>query len=38
VDGVRPRGAPVAPYVASDGSIWIADDANGVLLRFDVAD
>jgi len=38
VDRVRPRGAPVEPYVASDGAIWIADDANGALLRFDVGD
>lgn len=38
VDGFRPKGAPVAPYVASDGSIWIADDKNAAILRFDRAE
>jgi glucose/arabinose dehydrogenase len=38
VDGFRPKGAPVAPYVASDGSIWVADDKNKSLLRFDRAE
>lgn len=28
VADVRPKGAPVAPYVAADGRIWIADDKN----------
>ncbi len=28
VQGVRPKGAPVTPYVAADGTIWIADDKN----------
>ncbi len=37
VDGFRPQGAPVAPYVANDGSIWIADDKNRSILRFDRA-
>jgi glucose/arabinose dehydrogenase len=38
VDGLRPQGAPVAPLVASDGSIWIADDANRAILRIDRAE
>jgi glucose/arabinose dehydrogenase len=38
VDGFRPKGAPVAPYVTSDGAIWIADDKNRAILRFDVAE
>ena len=38
VDGFRPKGAPVAPYVATDGSIWVADDKNGAILRFDRAE
>lgn len=38
VDGFRPKGGPVAPLVASDGSIWIADDKNAAILRFDVAE
>lgn len=38
VDGFRPKGGPVAPLVASDGSIWIADDKNGAILRFDLAE
>ncbi len=29
----RPRGWPVGVTVASDGSIWIADDHNGAILR-----
>ncbi len=33
VEGVRPKGAPVAPYVSSDGAIWIADDKNRTILR-----
>lgn len=32
VPDVRPKGAPVAPYVGSDGSIWIADDKNRTIL------
>ncbi len=32
VDGVRPKGAPVAPYVGSDGTLWIADDKNRSIL------
>lgn len=32
VPGVRPKGAPVAPYVGADGNIWIADDKNRTIL------
>lgn len=32
VPAVRPKGAPVAPYVASDGTIWLADDKNRSIL------
>ncbi len=32
VPNVRPKGAPVAPYVAADGTIWIADDKNRSIL------
>jgi glucose/arabinose dehydrogenase len=38
VAGYRPKGAPVAPYVSSDGAIWIADDKNRAILRFDRAE
>jgi glucose/arabinose dehydrogenase len=38
VEGFRPKGGPVAPMVASDGSIWIADDKNRAILRFDRAE
>ncbi|MCA9622888.1 MAG: PQQ-dependent sugar dehydrogenase, partial [Myxococcales bacterium] len=38
VDGYRPQGAPVTPMVASDGSIWVADDKNAAILRFDRAE
>lgn len=38
VPGFRPKGAPVAPYVSSDGAIWIADDKNKTILRFDRTD
>jgi hypothetical protein len=34
VADVRPKGAPVAPYVAADGTIWIADDKNRSILVF----
>ncbi len=33
VKGVRPKGAPVAFTVASDGSIWIAEDKNKTIVR-----
>ncbi|MEM6957716.1 MAG: PQQ-dependent sugar dehydrogenase [Myxococcota bacterium] len=38
VDGTRPKGAPVAPYIASDGSIWVADDKNRSIFRLSRAD
>lgn len=38
VDGFRPKGAPVAPYIASDGALWVADDKNRTILRFDRAE
>ncbi len=38
VDGFRPQGAPVAPYIASDGALWVADDKNRTILRFDQAE
>ena len=31
--GHRPAGAPVALTIARDGSLWIADDRNGAILR-----
>ncbi|HEX7886223.1 MAG TPA: PQQ-dependent sugar dehydrogenase [Phenylobacterium sp.] len=31
--GERPAGAPVGMAVAADGSIWVADDRNGAILR-----
>lgn len=33
VQGQHPRGAPVGLAVARDGSIWVADDRNGAVLR-----
>lgn len=33
VAGRRPMGAPVGLAVAADGSIWVADDRNGAILR-----
>ena len=33
VSGQHPRGAPVGLAVARDGSIWVADDRNGAVLR-----
>lgn len=33
VAGKRPMGAPVGMAVAADGSIWIADDRNGHIIR-----
>ena len=35
VNGVRPRGAPVAMTVAADGAIWLAEDNNRTILRMD---
>ncbi len=32
VPDLRPKGAPVAPYVAADGTVWIADDKNRSIL------
>jgi len=32
VPDVRPKGAPVAPYVSADGTIWITDDKNRSIL------
>ena len=34
VAGLRPAGAPVGMAVAPDGAVWVAEDRNGVLLRF----
>jgi glucose/arabinose dehydrogenase len=34
--GRRPAGAPVALTVARDGSLWIADDRNGAILRLSI--
>jgi glucose/arabinose dehydrogenase len=34
VAGLRPAGAPVGMAVARDGALWVAEDRNGVLLRF----
>ncbi|MBU1379004.1 MAG: PQQ-dependent sugar dehydrogenase [Alphaproteobacteria bacterium] len=34
VKGRRPSGSPVGMAVAQDGSIWVADDRNGAILRF----
>jgi glucose/arabinose dehydrogenase len=36
--GVRPQGAPVALTQVSDGSIWIADDKSGSILRLAATD
>ena len=33
VEGQHPMGAPVGITVARDGSIWVADDRNGAVLR-----
>jgi len=33
VSGQHPRGAPVGLAAARDGSIWVADDRNGAVLR-----
>ena len=33
VRGLRPFGRPVGLTVASDGSIWVADDRNGTIIR-----
>jgi glucose/arabinose dehydrogenase len=34
VEGVRPQGTPVGITVAADGAIWVADDKNGLIIRF----
>lgn len=33
IKGIRPKGAPVGFTVAKDGSIWIVEDKNRVILR-----
>ena len=35
-EGLRPTGAPVGLAVAADGSIWVADDRNGTILRLSI--